>query len=94
MTSERVELYSEDKKLKTGSRVEVYWLENGRSCKALGQIDKLRTNTVSVQLNGRAVIGVKQVSVPRYGDFSRWSPNNCVHLVPVNQDSFRHKDYL
>jgi hypothetical protein len=84
-------LFDEDKCLKTGTLVNVFWSRSGFNYRCRGRIVKLQRSSATVALSERIGYGEgypagSQVTVPRILDAARWSSHNCVRL-PVGGKS-------
>ena len=84
-------LFDEDKRLKTGTVVNVFWSKSGFNYRCRGRIVKLQRSTVTVALSDRIGYGNgyavgSLVTVSRIIDTANWSSHNCVRL-PVGGKS-------
>lgn len=87
MVSEAHCLHDEDKRLRTGKLVNVYWSKAGFNYRARGRIVKLQSSTVTVILaekvgRGEGYAAGSKVTVSRVVDAANWSSRNCVRLLP------------
>ena len=78
-------LFDEDKRLKTGTVVNVFWSKSGFNYRCRGRIVKLHRSTATVALCDRIGYGAgyavgSLVTVPRIIDAANWSSHNCVRL--------------
>jgi len=79
-------LFDEDKRLKTGKLVTIFWSRAGFNYRGRAKIVSLRSGTVTVTLLDRVNNGVGYaagctITVPRITDTANWSRRNCVQLL-------------
>jgi len=79
-------LLHEDRQLRIGSAVRVYWSAYGYSFEACGRIERLTRKHAEVTLSlpvpaSREHPPIRRVSVPRIGDPVNWSSSHCLRLV-------------
>ncbi len=87
MNTTFTELMNEDREMKVGDDVTIYWTNSHRYFKATGKVSKLNEKSVKVSINEeimgeRGVLWYekgREITVPRFGAMSKtWSNNNCV----------------
>lgn len=87
-------LFDEDKRLRTGKQVDVFWSKAGFNYRGHGQIVKVRSCSVTVSLGekisyGEGYAAGSLVTVPRIVDAAQWSSHNCVRLPVKACRSYR-----
>ncbi|MDT8419016.1 MAG: hypothetical protein RQ754_01140 [Desulfuromonadales bacterium] len=78
-------LFDEDRKLKTGKLVDIFWSKGGFSYRGRGRVVKLKLSTVTVALCEKVLHGEgysvgSLITVPRIVDAASWSSHNCVRV--------------
>jgi len=78
-------LQQEDRQLRIGSMVRVYWNAYGYSFEGRGRIERLTSRHAEVALAhpvpaSREYPSIRQVCVPRIIDPANWSSGNCLRL--------------
>ena len=85
-------LFDENRQLKSGKLVTVFWTRGGFNYRGRGKIVALQSGTVTVRLLDKINHGVgyaagSLVTVPRITDAANWSSHNCVQLLPHGKSS-------